>query len=131
VDLHLGTFGKAFGVYGAYVAGGAVWVRYLLNAARSFVFTTALPPAVIGAVDVALDLVREADHARVELRAKASAFRDGLRTLGLDTQRLLTQIVPAVVGGNVAALALGLALSVLGVLAGPLRPPPVPGGGSW
>jgi len=128
IDLHLGTFGKAFGVYGAYVAGGAVWVRYLLNAARSFVFTTALPPAVIGAVDAALDLVREADDARVELRAKASAFRDGLRTLGLDTQRSLTQIVPAVVGGNEAALDLARALEEQGVLAVAIRPPTVPQG---
>jgi 8-amino-7-oxononanoate synthase len=128
VDVHLGTFGKAFGAYGAYVAGRAVWVQYLLNAARSFVFTTALPPAVIGAVDAALDLVREADRGRSELQAKAASVRAGLHALELDTQRSETQIVPAVVGGNEAALALARALEDYGVLAVAIRPPTVPEG---
>ncbi|MER3412042.1 MAG: 8-amino-7-oxononanoate synthase, partial [Thermoleophilia bacterium] len=61
IDLHMGTFSKAFGVYGAYLAGRAQWIRYLRTSCRTFIYTTALPPPVIGAVDAALELVQRAD----------------------------------------------------------------------
>jgi 8-amino-7-oxononanoate synthase len=128
VDLHLGTFGKAFGAYGAYVAGRSRWVEYLLNAARSFVFTTGLPPAVIGAIDAALDLVRDADALRADLRVKAARFRMGLNGRGLDTRGSSTQIVPLVVGDSEATVALSRALEERGVLAVAIRPPTVPPG---
>jgi 8-amino-7-oxononanoate synthase len=130
VDLHLGTFGKAFGAYGAYVAGSALWVQYLMNASRSFVFTTGLPAAVIAAVDTALDVVQRADDLRMELRAKADRFRAGLADLGLDTCGSSTQIVPLVTGESEAALALSAALEDDGVLAVAVRPPTVPPGTS-
>ena len=128
VDLHVGTFGKAFGAYGAYVAGRDVWIRYLVNAARSFVFTTGLPPAIVGAVGAALELVQEADEPRRRLLANAERFRERLADLGLDTGASTTQIVPVVVGESQAALELGRALEEAGVLAVPIRPPTVPRG---
>ena len=128
VDLHLGTFGKAFGVYGAYVAGSSLWVRYLVNASRSFVFTTGLPAAVIAAVDAALDVVYAADGLRAELQEKARRFRTQLASLGLDTSGSSTQIVPIVTGASDAAVALSAALEEAGVLAVAIRPPTVPTG---
>jgi 8-amino-7-oxononanoate synthase len=128
VDLHLGTFGKALGAYGAYVAGRELWIRYLLNAARSFVFTTALPPSVISAVEAALELVQDAEEPRRRLEASATAFRDRLVALGLDTGGSTTQIVPVVVGKSETALALGRTLEEAGVLAIAIRPPTVPSG---
>jgi 8-amino-7-oxononanoate synthase len=126
VDLHLGTFGKAFGVYGAYVAGSSLWVRYLVNASRSFVFTTGLPAAVIAAVDAALDVVQAADDLRANLQAKSARFRERLACLGLDTCGSSTQIVPLVVGESDVAVALSEALEESGVLAVAIRPPTVP-----
>jgi 8-amino-7-oxononanoate synthase len=128
VDLHLGTFGKAFGAYGAYVAGRSLWMRYLLNASRSFVFSTGLPPAVIAAVDAALDLVRDAHDLRADLSAKAARFRARLSGLDLDTCGSSTQIVPLLVGESEAALVLAEALEDAGVLAVAIRPPTVPPG---
>ena len=126
VDLHLGTFGKAFGAYGAYVAGSSLWIDYLTNAARSFVFTTALPPAVIGAVDAGLEVIRDADDLRATLLENAARFRSRLQALGLDTCGSSTQIVPLVVGESETALALSQALEAAGVLVVAIRPPTVP-----
>ena len=128
VDLHLGTFGKAFGAYGAYVAGSSLWVRYLVNASRSFVFTTGLPAAVIAAVHAALDVVYAADDLRAELQERARGFRTRLANLGLDTCGSSTQIVPLVTGASDAAVALSGALEEAGVLAVAIRPPTVPPG---
>jgi 8-amino-7-oxononanoate synthase len=128
VDLTIGTLGKAFGVYGAYVAGARVWVDWLVNTCRPFVFTTALPPAVVGGVREALRLVAEAGEARVELRERADRFRAALAAAGLDTGASSTQIVPVVVGGNERALAFAEALEHGGVLGVAIRPPTVPEG---
>jgi 8-amino-7-oxononanoate synthase len=125
VDLQLGTFSKAFGGYGAYVAGREPWIRRLQNVCRSLIFSTALPPPVIGAAAAALQLVREADEARRALRRKAERFRAGLRELGLDTCGSTTQIVPVLVGEPEAALRLSGELEERGVLAVAIRPPTV------
>lgn len=126
VDLHLGTFGKAFGAYGAYVAGSSLWIDYLTNAARSFVFTTSLPPAVIGAVDAALEVIRDADGLRATLLENAARFRSRLQALGLETCGSSTQIVPLVIGESETALAVSQALEAAGVLVVAIRPPTVP-----
>ncbi len=128
VDLHMGTFSKAFGSHGAHVAGRSSWIAYLTNRARSFVYTTALPPAVIGASDAALDLVRQADEERAGLRRRAERFRARLGELGLDVGDSATQIVPILVGEAEPALELSRALEESGVLAVAIRPPSVPPG---
>ena len=128
VDLHMGTFSKAFGVYGAYVAGRKGWIRYLFNTARSFIYTTALPPAVIGAIDTALDLVREAHDRREKLHRLARRFRGGLAAIGLDTAGSVTQIVPAVIGDSRRTLSFSRILEERGILAVAIRPPTVPDG---
>jgi 8-amino-7-oxononanoate synthase len=128
VDLHVGTFSKAFGVYGGFVAGDASWIRHLLNTSRTFIYTTGLPPALVGAITVALELVREAGEARRELQQRACVFRARLAELGLDTCGSTTQIVPILVGESEAALELSRELEAHGVLGVAIRPPTVPHG---
>jgi 8-amino-7-oxononanoate synthase len=128
VDLQMGTFSKAYGAYGAYVAGTRTWIDHLVSACRTLVYSTALPPAVVGTIDCALDLVRDADAARARLHANAERFRAGARAAGFDTGGSTTQIVPAIVGDAEQTLALAAALEERGVLAVGIRPPTVPAG---
>jgi 8-amino-7-oxononanoate synthase len=124
----MGTFSKAFGAYGAYVAASEAWVAHLVSACRTLIYSTALPPAVVGTIDAALDLVVAADGARAALRAKAERFRVGVQAAGFDTGGSTTQIVPALVGESERVLALAAALEERGVLAVGIRPPTVPAG---
>jgi 8-amino-7-oxononanoate synthase len=130
VDVIMGTFSKAFGGFGAYVAGSRGLIDWLTNAASGFVFSTALPPSVLGAIDAALDLMPAMDAERAHLTALAARLRDGLAALGLDHGASASQIVPAVIGGEAEAMALAAALEQRGVLAAAIRPPTVPPGTS-
>jgi 8-amino-7-oxononanoate synthase len=130
VDVIMGTFSKAFGGFGAYVAGSRALVDWLTNAASGFVFSTALPPGVLGAIDAALDLVPGMDAERAHLAALADRLRAGLARLGIDHGASATQIVPAMIGGEAEALALAAALEERGLLAAAIRPPTVPPGTS-
>ncbi len=126
VDLVMGTFSKAFGGFGAYVAGSRVLCDYLLNACSGFVHTTALPPPVLGAIDAALDLVPTMDAERRHLHASADRVRAALRGCGLGDTGSTTQIVPVPVGTAEAALAFAAAMERRGVLGTAIRPPTVP-----
>lgn len=130
IDLIMGTFSKALGGFGAYIAGSQVLIDYLVNAASGFIFTTAPPPAVLGAIDAALDLVPGMDAERAHLAALGSRLRLGLAALGLDHGDSSTQIVPAVIGSEEDALALSAQLETAGFLASAIRPPTVPPGTS-
>jgi 7-keto-8-aminopelargonate synthetase-like enzyme len=128
VDVVMGTLGKALGGYGAYICGSRELTDYLVNAARPFIFSTALPPSVAAAAIAALDLI-SARPKRVErLRSNATALRDGLEAEGLRTGASETQIVPVIVGEADHAIALTERLLDLGILAQAVRPPTVPAG---
>ena len=130
IDLVMGTFSKALGGFGAYVAGSRLLVDYLVNAASGFVFTTAPPPAVLGAIDAALDLVPAMDAERAHLAALGDRLRGGLAALGLEHGASSTQIVPAMIGAEADAMALSARLEQQGFLASAIRPPTVPPGTS-
>ena len=130
IDLVMGTFSKALGGFGAYVAGSRVLIDYLVNTASGFIFTTAPPPAVLGAIDAALGLVPGMDAERAHLSALGDRLREGLDALGLDHGESSTQIVPAVIGGEEQAMALSARLEAAGFLASAIRPPTVPPGTS-
>ncbi|GAM04937.1 8-amino-7-oxononanoate synthase [Novosphingobium sp. MBES04] len=130
IDLVMGTFSKALGGFGAYVAGSRVLIDYLVNAASGFIFTTAPPPAVLGAIDAALDLVPSLDAERAHLAALGDRLREGLSALGLDCGASSTQIVPAVIGPEAETLALSARLDTAGFLVSAIRPPTVPPGSS-
>lgn len=130
VDLVMGTFSKALGGFGAYVAGSARLRDYLVNACGGFIFTTAPPPTVVGAIDAALDLVPTLDAERAHLALLADRLRAGLAELGIDSAGSTTQIVPAIIGAEDDALALSRALAERGMMAAAIRPPTVPPGTS-
>ena len=130
VDVVMGTLGKALGGYGAYVCGSAELVSYLINAARPFIFSTALPPPVVAAAGAALALLAERPARVDKLAANATALRDGLRDEGLAVGPSETQIVPVMVGSANDAMALCERALEQGVFAQAIRPPTVPHGTS-
>jgi 8-amino-7-oxononanoate synthase len=129
-DLVMGTFSKAMGCYGAYVAGPRLLIDYLVNACGGFLFSTAPPPAMLGAIDAALDLVPEMDAEREKLAGLAAHLRTRLAQAGIDIGGSSTQIVPVIVGEAEQALGLSAALASEGMLASAIRPPTVPPGTS-
>ena len=130
VDLVMGTLSKAFGGFGAYVAGSSVLCDYLANACSGFIHTTALPPPVLGAIDAALDLMPTLDAERRRLQASAERVRSALCRAGAETGGSTTQIVPILIGDAGATLALAASLERRGVLGAAIRPPTVPPNGS-
>ncbi len=130
IDLVMGTFSKALGSFGAYVAGSAAMIDYLVNACSGFIYTTAPPPPVLGAIDAALDLVPGMDAERSHLDAMSARLRQALGAAGVDTAGSTTQIVPAVIGSEADTLAVSRRLESDGLLAVAIRPPTVPKGSS-
>ena len=130
IDLVMGTFSKAMGSFGAYVAGSRAMIDYLVNACSGFIYTTAPPPQILGAIDAALDLVPGMDAERAHLRALADRLRAGLAEAGIAALASTTQIVPAVVGEEADALEAARRLEAEGLLAVAIRPPTVPKGSS-
>jgi 8-amino-7-oxononanoate synthase len=130
VDVIVGTLGKALGSYGAYVCGEEEMVRYLLNTARSLIFSTAPgPPAVAGAL-AALELLTERPHRVERLRANARVLRRALAAEGFAVADGEMHIVPLIVGEERAAMRLCERAIERGVFAQAIRPPTVPAGTS-
>ncbi|QCO19026.1 8-amino-7-oxononanoate synthase (plasmid) [Azospirillum brasilense] len=130
VDLAMGTFSKALGGFGAYVAGSRALCDYLVNRCGGLIYATALPPAVLGAMDAALDLVPTLDAERARLQGMAERLRAAFHGLGIATAGSSTQIVPAITGSEEDALALSRRLEERGILGIAIRPPTVPPGTS-
>jgi 8-amino-7-oxononanoate synthase len=130
VDLIVGTLGKALGSYGAYVCCDATIAKFLVNCARTLIFSTALPPPAVAGAMAALELLIE-QPARVDkLRRNAAALRGALAERGLGAGPSETQIVPLVVGDPAAAMAACERALKDGVFAQAIRPPTVPEGSS-
>ncbi|HLF58789.1 MAG TPA: 8-amino-7-oxononanoate synthase [Alphaproteobacteria bacterium] len=129
-QLVMGTFSKALGSFGAYVACSQEIRDYLVNRCGGFIYSTALPPPVVGAIDAALDLLPGLEDARAKLQAAAAQVREAFRAQGLDCGASSTQIVPVIVGAENAALDLARGLEQEGMLAVAIRPPTVPPGTS-
>ncbi len=130
VDIHLGTLGKALGTFGAYVAGSRALIDLLINRARSFIFTTGLPPAVAAAARAAIRVVRR-DHSRAErLLVSARALGERLRAAGLHVAHLDSQILPILIGDAQATVRVAACLLERGIYIAAIRPPTVPPGTS-
>jgi 8-amino-7-oxononanoate synthase len=130
IDVHMGTFSKAMGSLGGYVAGDRRLIEYLHNRARSFIYSTALPPPVLGAIGKALEIVAGDPEPRQYLLREAEQFRRGLTEAGLDSLGSATQIVPVLMGDNARTLKFAAGLRSRGLMALALRPPTVPAGKS-
>jgi 8-amino-7-oxononanoate synthase len=124
----MGTLGKAVGVGGAFVAGSETMIDYLVNKGRSYIFTTAAPPAIACALAKSLDLIRTGDALRADLFANIARLRDGLAGLPWRLLPSATAIQPLIVGENDAAVALAAALWERGLWVPAIRPPTVPPG---
>jgi len=130
VDVVVGTLGKALGSYGAYVCAEPELVDLLVNSARSFIFSTALPPSAAAAASAALGIL-EAEPELVErLQANAGTLRTALAAEGLNVGTSATQVVPLEVGAAEATMALCERALRRGVFAQGIRPPTVPEGSS-
>jgi 8-amino-7-oxononanoate synthase len=132
VDIQMGTFGKALGSFGAYVAVSAELRDLLINRARSFIFSTSLPPSVLAASLAAVELVQtpEGDGLREKLSANARFFRNSLSEAGFRIPDGSTQIVPIVLGSEATTMQFSEALLADGLFAQGIRPPTVPAGTS-
>lgn len=126
--LLMGTLGKAAGVGGAFVAGSQLAIDYLLNKGRSYIFTTAAPPAIACALAKSLEIIRDGDALRANLFARIAQLRDGLAGLRWPLLPSATAIQPLIVGDNAAALTLAQALWERGLWTPAIRPPTVPKG---
>ncbi|WP_295006804.1 8-amino-7-oxononanoate synthase [uncultured Dechloromonas sp.] len=122
--LLMGTLGKAAGVGGAFVAGSDTAIEYLLQKGRSYIFTTAAPPAVACALSASLRIIRDGDALRAKLMARIAQLRDGLA--GKPLLPSATAIQPYIVGANEPAVALSKALWERGLWVPAIRPPTVP-----
>lgn len=128
VPVLVGTLGKAFGTFGAFVAGRCELIEFLLQTARTYIYTTALPPAVAEATRAALRLVRQEPWRRERLQALVARFRAGAQQLGLRLTDSATPIQAVLLGDNERAVAAGHALFARGFWVGAIRPPTVPAG---
>ncbi|HET9121700.1 MAG TPA: 8-amino-7-oxononanoate synthase [Solirubrobacterales bacterium] len=128
VDVTVGTLGKALGGYGAYVCASRPTVDFLVNSARTFIFSTAPPPPAVAAAQAALELLAERPRLVERLGSNAATLRAGLRAQGLEPIGSDTQIVPLVIGEADDAMALCERLLAEGVFAQAIRPPTVPPG---
>ncbi len=126
IDISMGTFGKALGGFGAFVAGSYMLREFLINRARPFIFTTGLPPAVIASGIAALELLEVEPEIRAKLWENVGFFRNGIKELGFDTLNSETQIVPVLVGDASLTMQMGEMLLKEGVFIQGIRPPAVP-----
>jgi 8-amino-7-oxononanoate synthase len=128
VPVLVGTLGKAFGTFGAFVAGSETLIETLIQQARSYIYTTAMPPAVAEATRASLRLVIKDEWRREKLAALIARFRTGAKELGLALMDSATPIQPLVVGDAQRAVAISVALLKHDILIGAIRPPTVPEG---
>ena len=126
MPILVGTFGKAFGTAGAFVAADEVVIETLVQQARSFIYTTAQPPAIAAATLASLKLIKQESWRRDKLQQLIQQFRDGAAQLGLPLMPSQTAIQPLLIGDDKTALKLGQDLEQQGILVGIIRPPTVP-----
>ena len=128
VPILMGTLGKALGTAGAFVAGSADLIEYLIQTARTYIYTTAMPAAIAEATRTSLKLVQAETWCRKELSALIQHFRKGAENLGLELMPSKTPIQPLIVGDSETALRISQSLFEHGILVSAIRPPTVPEG---
>lgn len=128
IDIQMGTLSKALGAYGAYVAGSSVLIEFLINRARSFIYTTGLPPPIAAAAATAIEIIR-AEPTRIQrLWDNAAHLRRQLEGAGFSFMRTESPILPLLIGAAEDAVAMTRLLLERGVYITAIRPPTVPAG---
>lgn len=128
VDIHMGTFSKSFGIYGAYICGSRTLIRWLVNKARPLIYSTALPPSIIAGISKALVLVQNEHWRRERLYTASKLFRSSLCSAGFHIGVGDSPIVPLIIGDNAMTLRFSSALEAVGIASVAIRPPTVPEG---
>lgn len=128
IDVTVGTFSKALGSYGAYVAGSRELIDFLTNRARSLIYTTALPPAVLAANIASLEVITQDPGLRERLKSNAAFLSQGLSGMGFRILPSQTAILPLMAGRDQQAVDIGGKLFQEGIIAKPILPPTVPAG---
>ena len=128
VQVLVGTLGKAFGTAGAFVAGSEELIDTLVQHARTYIYTTSMPPAVAEATRASLKLLEQDEWRREKLNHLINLFRSGCEQLGLTLMDSPTPIQPIMVGESDKAMAISAALEQKGIFIGAIRPPTVPQG---
>ncbi|RRN68636.1 8-amino-7-oxononanoate synthase [Peribacillus simplex] len=126
IDIQMGTFSKALGSFGAYVVGKKWLIDYLKNRMRGFIYSTALPPAILGAIKTAIDLVQEEPERRALLQTHSEYYRKELTYYGFNICGSQSHIVPIVIGENEKTMKFAKRLQKEGIAAIAVRPPTVP-----
>ncbi len=128
VHVRVGTLSKALGCMGGFVAGARPLIEWLINRARPYVFSTAMPAVSAAAAMAALDIVASEPQRRLQLLARAESLRGRLADQGWNIGRSASQIIPIIVGEPSKAVALSAALRERGLFVPAIRPPTVPEG---
>ena len=128
--ITMGTFSKALGSYGAYVSCSREIKEYLINKCQTFIYSTALPPAVFGAISAAVELVQtpEFSQKRTDLLKKSAFLASEINKIGFETGKTGSPIIPVIIGGNKEVLRISQFLLDKGIFAVAVRPPTVPEG---
>ena len=128
VPVLVGTLGKSFGTFGAFVAGSEALIETLIQFSRSYIYTTALPPAIAAATLASLKIVREETWRRDKLGQLVARFRRGAKQIGLQLAESNTPIQPVLIKSDEKVIQVGQQLRAAGFLVGAIRPPTVPVG---
>ncbi len=128
VPILMGTLGKSFGTFGAFVAGSEALIETLIQFARTYIYTTALPPAIAAASSASLQLVRREHWRREHLQQLIQRFRDGAQQLGLQLMDSQTPIQPLLINNDQLVMEVNQQLRSRGFMVGAIRPPTVPAG---
>ena len=128
VPILVGTLGKAFGTFGAFVAGSEVLIETLIQFSRSYIYTTALPPAVAVASSASLKILQAESWRREKLVSLVSRFRLGAKQIGLDLMDSQTPIQPVQINNDQRVMEINQQLRAKGFMVGAIRPPTVPAG---
>ena len=128
LTARVGTLSKALGCAGGFVSGSRLLIEWLVNRARSYIYSTAAPAAIAAAALAALEIVIAEPHRRRELLQRAAALRQRLLSLGWSLGRSSSQIIPIVVGEPQFAVELSQRLRQRGLFVPAIRPPTVPEG---
>lgn len=128
VPVLVGTLGKSFGTFGAFVAGSEALIETLIQFSRSYIYTTAMPPAIAVATLASLKILREETWRREKLIKLVAQFRQGAEQIGVPLMDSSTPIQPVLINDDQKVMQVSLALREQGFLVGAIRPPTVPVG---
>lgn len=126
IDIQMGTLSKAVGTFGAYCCGSKELIEFLINKARSFIYTTGMPPSTASASIKAIEIIRGESHLRENLWKNTQMLKIGLKAAGFNTLNSVTPIIPVLIGDSQKAVTFSECLMTEGIYISAIRPPTVP-----